>query len=485
MPVIIVCDAGQDDRFTCEDLGNLVRLCRTDFGVEIDISIDRIRQLSAARFSQTHCVVGKIHYLGIPKRSALGLPTNEDGGPLLRGSRPAHEEGYLIYLKPSLTGDESQDLLEYARRVPQFPHQTTADQWFDESQFESYRKLGMHVAEEAFWRYQDDDTKPVANLEALFERLHSFWYPSSLAINERSSEHVKEYTRIMDLIRTKSDLAHLDHTMFELWPDNAKRLDSRDEFYVCNSLIQLMENVYADLDLEHLWQHPQAQGWMAVFGRWAQQPAFRSAWRISEPTYAERFRNFYNDRLRGRIIALPRGFVASNGADSNGEYAHETLTRLTCLIKQGVSVVHLEVRRVRSGQLVVWPSHTVKGKPLASLTLDELKNLAPVAATLTECAEGLHGRVQLYVDLKVDGIATDVATALREGDFVWREQDFVLVSAFRSMIERVRQKSPNVRTGLVVDAATLEPALDDFLDMPTDFLAPQEMTVTAAVPERA
>src|SRR5262249_50469374 len=266
---VIVCDAGQDDGVTCEDLGRLVRRCRADFGIEIDISVHRLGELQRDGFSNSHCVVGKIHYHGVVQRNRHGWPMNQEGAPLLRGGVPAHEEGYLIYLKPSLTGDEPQDLLEYARRVPQFPHQTTADQWFDESQFESYRKLGMHIAEDAFSRYQDDDTKPLADLHDLFKKLHGFWYPPSPMINERSTAHTQEYTRIMDVIRERPELRYLDHTMFEEWkPAPRPRPGSplaRDEFYICNAFIQLMESVYGDLDLEHLWHHPDVQGWMKVF----------------------------------------------------------------------------------------------------------------------------------------------------------------------------------------------------------------------------
>ena len=32
---------------------------------------------------------------------------------------------------------------------PTFPHQSTADQWFDELQFESYRALGEHIGRDA------------------------------------------------------------------------------------------------------------------------------------------------------------------------------------------------------------------------------------------------------------------------------------------------------------------------------------------------
>ena len=57
------------------------------------------------------------------------------------------EDGILIYLKPSLSGDEPADVHHYAAENHGFPHQATADQFFNESQFESYRRLGLHVVE--------------------------------------------------------------------------------------------------------------------------------------------------------------------------------------------------------------------------------------------------------------------------------------------------------------------------------------------------
>ena len=36
----------------------------------------------------------------------------------------------------------------YATAHPDFPHESTADQWFSESQFESYRSLGFEIADE-------------------------------------------------------------------------------------------------------------------------------------------------------------------------------------------------------------------------------------------------------------------------------------------------------------------------------------------------
>src|SRR2546430_4531879 len=54
----------------------------------------------------------------------------------------------LIYLKPAFYGRESMDVVNYAKTSPTFPHESTVDQFFNESQFESYRALGSHVIDE-------------------------------------------------------------------------------------------------------------------------------------------------------------------------------------------------------------------------------------------------------------------------------------------------------------------------------------------------
>ena len=51
--------------------------------------------------------------------------------------------GTLIYIKPALTKNLSPEILSYDRRSPRFPHESTADQFFDEIQFEAYRELGV------------------------------------------------------------------------------------------------------------------------------------------------------------------------------------------------------------------------------------------------------------------------------------------------------------------------------------------------------
>jgi hypothetical protein len=63
------------------------------------------------------------------------------------GQAAEGDEGYLIYLKPSLKGDEEADLLRHHVEHDPFPHDPTLDQLFDPDMVESYRQLGYHIGE--------------------------------------------------------------------------------------------------------------------------------------------------------------------------------------------------------------------------------------------------------------------------------------------------------------------------------------------------
>ena len=123
--LIVVIDASADGDATFNDLGGAVRKCFTDFGIEIDIRVNDIKLDPATRLSKNHSAIGTINYDLV----------DADADP-----------GILLYIKPSLTGNEPTDILNYRDRDKTFPHQSTADQWFDETQFESYRKLGYHIS---------------------------------------------------------------------------------------------------------------------------------------------------------------------------------------------------------------------------------------------------------------------------------------------------------------------------------------------------
>ncbi len=115
---IVLLDSGCDPGYTFEDLGNALRKIRIDFGIPIVFD----QPAEGMRERKVRAAVARIVYSKV------------DG---------ACEDGRLVYIKPVKLGNEPPDVQSYAAANPAFPHQSTADQFFDESQTESYRMLGL------------------------------------------------------------------------------------------------------------------------------------------------------------------------------------------------------------------------------------------------------------------------------------------------------------------------------------------------------
>lgn len=140
---IVICDAEQDANYFFEGIANAIRKCRIDFGAEITLDLNKLRLVQLTGNCESHWADGTIRYPETP-------------------AGPEHE-GRILYIKSSLTGKgkysiaqdkdvdlptEPVDIINYKFTHEYFPHDTTADQWFTESQFESYRRLGHHIVNE-------------------------------------------------------------------------------------------------------------------------------------------------------------------------------------------------------------------------------------------------------------------------------------------------------------------------------------------------
>ena len=76
--------------------------------------------------------------------------------------------------------------------------------------------------------------------------------------------------------------------------------DSQAKFLYCISIIQLMENVYIDLNLEENASHPDNEGWKNIFLLWWSSPTFKHAWEISRSTFGSRFQRWCERELDKR-----------------------------------------------------------------------------------------------------------------------------------------------------------------------------------------
>ncbi|WHZ09920.1 MAG: hypothetical protein OJF60_000359 [Burkholderiaceae bacterium] len=134
---ILALDNGADPDYQFGDIANLMRLARVDFG---------------AVFEPLVPPAALAELFGDPGGFARG---SREGHYFLLGYRVALPAAQgmpaatctLVFVKPRLTQNASLDLVQYQATHPAFPQEPTADQFFDEAQWESYRKLGMSLGD--------------------------------------------------------------------------------------------------------------------------------------------------------------------------------------------------------------------------------------------------------------------------------------------------------------------------------------------------
>jgi hypothetical protein len=127
LKLIIVLDGAADPKFEFADLANAMEKVRVDFGVLLKLDVrpmipaDAVDAECKVNCAEQGFVFGEIVY-------------------------PDDTRGTLVYIKTAYVRGLHPDLLSYKKRHADFPDQTTADQFFDEKQFEAYRELGYSLA---------------------------------------------------------------------------------------------------------------------------------------------------------------------------------------------------------------------------------------------------------------------------------------------------------------------------------------------------
>jgi len=134
---IVAIDASCDPQFAFADLGNAIRKIRADLGIPIEFQFDEMhpRTDNGLLRKGKYVMIGRIRYSAIDYDAV---------------------DGVLVYIKPGLYDDAyfPKDVYNYASESAEFPHESTGDQFFSESQFESYRALGRHALNQICGNYE-------------------------------------------------------------------------------------------------------------------------------------------------------------------------------------------------------------------------------------------------------------------------------------------------------------------------------------------
>ncbi|HEY2157728.1 MAG TPA: patatin-like phospholipase family protein, partial [Isosphaeraceae bacterium] len=323
---IVACDANTDRTAADENLANLVRLVRIDFGIRIEIDTTPLElDGEDTRLCRSHVVVGSVRYDDV------------DNGQV---------PGALVYIRTSMTGDEPPDIRNYAAVNREFPYTTSANQFFDESQFESYRALGEHVARIVFedakadaerlkklWEEGNYNAEFRRGNKRLFAAVRRRWAESMPGQDTRFLESARGYSEIQQTLR--SDAA-LDALSLEVYPELGPatptvpaagaagagaaapaRGGRRAELYAVAQMLQAMENAWIGLDLKSHPEAPISHGWWSVFRRWTSTPSFHRNWPILRPEFSTEFARFVETRL-GLVPAMPE--IAAWPKDTEAEH---------------------------------------------------------------------------------------------------------------------------------------------------------------------
>jgi len=130
--LIVACDGTADPGFAFSDFITLLSRIEADFGARI--TFDTGTGLEVFMPSNS---------AGFPRNTQLA----QRGFTLGKVRYSDNSEGDLIYVTTTLFSELGLATLGYKAGNPDFPDQTTADQFFDEAQFEAYRQLGYSVGE--------------------------------------------------------------------------------------------------------------------------------------------------------------------------------------------------------------------------------------------------------------------------------------------------------------------------------------------------
>lgn len=128
--LIIAFDVGEDAKYDFADFHRLKTLVRMQTGITLEtctrepgeLSLETLTPSADHGFSRSHYLVARILY-----------PDAQPDCP-----------SWLVFVKSSLTGDEPAEILSL-RKHSEFPHDPTADQFYDPRRFDAYRRLGQHI----------------------------------------------------------------------------------------------------------------------------------------------------------------------------------------------------------------------------------------------------------------------------------------------------------------------------------------------------
>jgi hypothetical protein len=156
--LIVAFDAGEDKNYGFSDLNNLLIRARNELGLEIRFREDQqpeklLRPEPSQVYSKQRYAIADIYQWWVDEK----IIKDDKEVPNIRNFDEPQKVGTFVYVKSSVLApygkpylSEKEDYLKYGTYKykiyhPDFPHEPTSDQFFDEIQWEAYYQLGQYI----------------------------------------------------------------------------------------------------------------------------------------------------------------------------------------------------------------------------------------------------------------------------------------------------------------------------------------------------
>jgi hypothetical protein len=273
--LIIIGDGEADPALSLGAMATLIRFAQVDLDADIDIDLDDLR-IDERGISTKHAALGTVRYA--------------DGS-----------VGRILYLKPSVTGHEAPDVRYYKDQNPDFPHETTADQWFDDDQFDAYRCLGEEVVDSLFqglgYAAPGELELDEDGLAELLAALAVVLAPTSRSRSGKLTTQLDELQKAL-MVPEFADYRRQLVPTIHAQPIPDARLHQLAPIVMMQ--LQLMENAVEQLGLLDVRNREALanRGWLNEFRRWAQSEAFGRMALVCLPSFGANLSEFVEVALR-------------------------------------------------------------------------------------------------------------------------------------------------------------------------------------------
>ncbi|MFM7164653.1 MAG: hypothetical protein ACKO3T_05360 [Planctomycetaceae bacterium] len=216
--IVVAVDSGHDPQHEFTDVANALRIARVYHGIRIvqlteqtdapvqEWDLEGIR-FQRAEKSEASLLASALQMAGYPG-TLLQTASHFSAARILYPGQNEDDpkDGLLILVKPSITGDESMDILQYRSSSPAFPQEPTSELVFSPAQVESYRALGYHIGEqlcrffppsgggggpEGTFVAQSCDSSSLIALRQEFEANYLQWTARGVSSGARQQDEVK------------------------------------------------------------------------------------------------------------------------------------------------------------------------------------------------------------------------------------------------------------------------------------------------------